>query len=429
MDTFEPAAPAATLPLAGVRVLDFSKVLAGPVCTQYLSDLGADVVKVEPVEHGDDTRLWPPFEHGQGTIFLAVNRNKRSLALDLKAPDGMAVCRDLLRRADVVVESFGPGVAERLGIGYEAVRELRPDLVYCSISGYGSRGPMAHGKGYDLIAQAFTGMLSVTGEPDGPPVRSPFSPVDQGTGMNAAIGILGGLLNRSRTGRGLRVEASLFDSAVGFLGYFLQGFWQRGTEPQKPGSGHESLCPYKAFETADKPVILGVANDALWRSFTEVAGVPELAQDPRFAAGADRVRNRRACEDLVAGLLRQRTRAEWMARLEARGIPCSPVHNLGELSAHPHTEASGMLLRYTAPSGREVRGVAMPLRLDGDRPALRRPPPVLGQDTAAVLRELGYDDGRIGELAARGVVRCASASAAECGASRPPSQPPAEALR
>lgn len=396
--------PDPSMPLAGVRVLDFSKVLAGPLCTQYLSDLGADVVKVEAAGKGDDTRSWPPFADGEGTIFLAVNRNKRSLALDLKSDEGRAICRRLLEGADVVIESFGPGVAERLGVGYEAVRAIRPDVIHCSVSGYGSQGPMNQGKGYDLVAQAFTGMLSVTGERDGPPVRSPFSPVDQGTGMNATIGILGALLRRTRTGQGARIEASLFDTAVGFLGYFLQGFWQRGTEPERPGSGHESLCPYKAFETADKPLILGVANDALWQAFCEVAEVPQLAGDARFTTGADRVRHRRECEAAVAEVMRRRDRAEWTRLLEARGIPCSPVHNLGELSAHPHTEASGMLLHYTNAAGREMRGVAAPIRLDGERLALRSPPPALGQDSESVLRELGFAEDDIARWRAQGVV-------------------------
>jgi crotonobetainyl-CoA:carnitine CoA-transferase CaiB-like acyl-CoA transferase len=291
-------------PLKGLLVLDFSKILAGPLCTQYLGDMGADVIKVEPCRGGDDTRMWPPFHDGDGTIFLSVNRNKRSLALDLKSSEGLAICRRLAERSDIVVESFGPGVADRLGIGYAALREINSRLIYCSISGYGTVGPMKDGKGYDLIAQAFTGMLAMTGEPGGPPMRSPFSPVDQGTGLHAVIGILGALLNRATTGTGVKIEASLFDSAVGFLGYFLQSYWRTGVDPVPPGSGHESLCPYQAFQTSDGQLILGIANDALWQRFCVLAEKPDLADDPRFRTGADRVANRDATVAAVAEIVR-----------------------------------------------------------------------------------------------------------------------------
>lgn len=400
--------PAPFLPLDGIRVLDFSKVLAGPLCTQYLGDMGADVVKIEPCRGGDDTRMWPPFTDGDGTIFLAVNRNKRSLALDLKAPEGLEICKQLASQCDVVVESFGPGVAERLGIGYEALKAVNPRLVYCSVSGYGTRGPMKDGKGYDLIAQAFTGMLSMTGEPDGPPARSPFSPVDQGTGLHAVVGIMGALMQRGRSGVGMKLETSLFDTAVGFLGYFLQGYWQRGTEPVRPGSGHESLCPYQAFETSDKPLILGIANDALWRAFCELAGQPGLATDPRFATGVSRVTHRAETVALVADMLRRKTRAQWMALLEAHSIPCSPVHSLGELSRHPHTDASGMVLRYRNDQGHEVKSVASPLRADGERLALRRKPPRLGEHSLELLAELGYADTELDALLSAGVVTSAA---------------------
>ena len=391
-------------PLDGIRVLDFSKILAGPLCTQYLGDLGADVVKIEPCKGGDDTRMWPPFEDGTGTIFLAVNRNKRSLALDLKSAQGLAVCRRLARQADVVVESFGPGVADRLGIGYDALQSLNPRLVYCSISGYGTRGPMKEGKGYDLIAQAFTGMLSITGEPDGPPVRSPFSPVDQGTGLHAVIGIMGALMQRVRTGAGIKLEASLFDSALGFLGYFLQGYWQRGTEPARAGSGHESLCPYQVFETMDKPVILGVANDALWQAFCKVACAPELAADARFATGAGRVSHRRETVDAVARIMRTKTRQQWTLLLDQHGIPCSPVHTLGELAQHPQTQASDMMLHYRNDRGRALKSVASPLRANGERLALRVRPPRLGEDTEAILSELGYSPRELQQLVENKVV-------------------------
>ena len=378
-------------PLTGVRVLDFSKILAGPLCAQYLADLGAEVIKVEPIGAGDDTRQWPPFERGMGTVFTSVNRNKKSLALDLKSPTGLEVCRRLAKVSDVAVESFSPGVAERLKVGYEDLKAINPRIVYCSISGYGTVGPMREGKGYDVILQAFTGMLSITGEPGGNPVRSPFSPVDQGTGLHAVIGILGGLLECKRTGQGVKVEASLFDTAVSFLGYFLQGYWARGTVPERPGSGHESLCPYQAFETADQPLILGVANDALWQSFCKVAGVPEIANLPHFRTGADRVKHRAECVAVVQEVLKERPREQWLRELEAAGIPCSPVHTLGELSAHPHTRASGMVFDYDA----TLKGVAPAVRVDGERPGNRTPPPALGAQSQEALRVAGYSQHEI----------------------------------
>ncbi len=385
-------------PLAGVRVLDFSKILAGPLCTQYLADLGADVIKVEP-PNGDDTRNWPPFENDVGAIFTAVNRNKRGIVLDLRKSEGLVIAHALARKADIVVESFGPGVADRLGIGWDQLSALNPRLVYAGISGYGTRGPMKEGKGYDLIAQAFTGMLSLTGEPGGPPARSPFSPVDQATGYHAVIGVMGALMQRDQTGCGVKIEASLFDSAVGLLGYFLQNYWLRGTEPERPGSGHESLCPYQAFETADMPIILGIANDGFWRAFCNLAGEPDLAEDTRFATNGDRVASRAVLIPLVAAVLARRSRAEWLAELAARGIPSSPVHTLGELSNHPQTEASGMVLRDGT-----FQTVASPLRVDGERLALRLRPPALGEHSRAVLAELGYRIGEIDALIADGAV-------------------------
>ncbi|MFN0164632.1 MAG: CaiB/BaiF CoA transferase family protein [Burkholderiales bacterium] len=394
-------------PLAGVRVLDLSKILAGPICTQILGDMGADVVKVEPCDRGDDTRHWPPFEGDQGTIFLAVNRNKRSLALDLKSAGGRAVCERLARSADVVVESFGPGVAARLGVDFESLVAQNPRLVHCGISGFGTVGPLREGKGYDVVLQAFTGMLSITGEPGGPPLRSPFSPVDQGTGMHAAIGILAGLLERARTGRAVKVEAALFDTAVAFLGYFLQGFWQRGTEPMRVGSGHESLCPYQAFETSDAPVILGVANDALWREFCRVAGDPALADREPFRTNADRVRHRAETVGVVQAIMRTRSRAQWIKDLGAAGIPCSPVHNLAELSAHPHTAESGMVFEYPSAHGTTLKGVAQALRFDGARQELERPPPRLGEHSCELLREAGYAEEEITALITTGAVATA----------------------
>lgn len=265
---------------------------------------------------------------------------------------------------------------------------------------------MRQGKGYDVILQAFTGMLSITGEPGGNPVRSPFSPVDQGTGLHAVIGILGGLLHCQRTGHGVKVEASLFDTAVAFLGYFLQGYWKRGTEPQRPGSGHESLCPYQVFEAKDHPLILGVANDSLWQAFCKVAGVPEIADLPQFRTGAERVHNRAETVRVVQDILRKRPREEWLRDLYAAGIPCSPVHTLAELSAHPHTRASGMVFDYDD----KLKGVAPAIRVDGERPGGRQVPPELGADSADALRTAGYSQEEIERMLRARIIALPGAS-------------------
>jgi len=385
-------------PLKGKLVLDFTKVLAGPLCAQYLGDLGAEVIKIEAYKNGDDTRLWPPFRNGSGTVFFSANRNKRSLALDLKSPAGQEVARRLARQADVVIESFGPGVPQRLGIDYATLKAENPGLIYCSISGFGRHGPLADGKGYDVILQAYSGMMAITGEEGGPPLRSPFSPVDQATGMHALSGILAGLLERERSGAGTIVQACLFETALAFLAYFLQGYWETGVEPKKAGSGHESLCPYQAFQAADKPLLLGVANDSLWQKFCAVAGLQDIANDSRFATNAARVTHRAQTVGMVQAVLMARSRDEWLQLLGGIGVPCAPINSFGDMLAHPHTQACGIVQQLEHPAYGKINTIAQPLTFDGARNAPRRPPPTHGEHSAQVLGEFGYSSDEIAQL-------------------------------
>jgi crotonobetainyl-CoA:carnitine CoA-transferase CaiB-like acyl-CoA transferase len=397
--------------LHGVRVLDLSAVLAGPLCTQYLADLGAEVIKVESPRGGDEVRGWPPFREGMSTAFLAVNRNKKSVALDLKTAAGRAVVHRLAKSSDVVVESNSTGVSERLGIDDATLRAINPKLVYCAISGFGRTGPLAADRGYDMVMQAFTGIMALTGEPGGGPVRSAFSPVDQTTGLNAVIGILAGLIERGRTGTGTYFEVSLFETAVSLLGYHLQKYWETGTLPQRVGAGHESRCPYQAFETADSPLLLGVANDPTWRRFCRAAGLEELAEDPRYATNSDRLDRFDEVVAIVQEALRHESREGWLERLIPMGIPCSPLNTIAELSSAEHTAARGILMDYEHPLLGPLRGVALPIQFDAQPRTVLSPPPLLGQHTAEVLRDLGYSPEEIGELREAGAVAGADASA------------------
>jgi crotonobetainyl-CoA:carnitine CoA-transferase CaiB-like acyl-CoA transferase len=386
-------------PLTGIRVLDLSKVLAGPLCAQYLGDLGADIIKVETVGQGDETRGWPPFPGpGLGTVFLSANRNKRSIAVDMKTEKGREIVHALARSADVAIESFGTGVAERLGIDAATLRALNERLIHCSISGFGRSGPLKNSPGYDVILQAFCGIMSMTGDEDGGYIRSPISPIDQMTGVHAFSGILALLYAREKTGRGGTIQVSLFETALGLLGYNLQTFWERGVQPPKCGSGHESLCPYQAFEAADGPIMIGVANDNLWRKFCAVAGLDTIVDDPRFRTNADRAAHREETIGHVQPAIAQHPVAYWNDALAGAGVPCAPINSIAQLLDHPHTRASGMIVEYEHRAAGRLKGVGHPVLIDGAERQPSLPPPMHGQHTDEVLSELGLSSEAIGEL-------------------------------
>jgi crotonobetainyl-CoA:carnitine CoA-transferase CaiB-like acyl-CoA transferase len=422
-------------PLAGIRVVDLTRVLAGPYCTQALADAGADVVKIEEREKGDDTRGWgPPFivneqggaaSHppetprphvgsesrrsdslypGESAYFLSVNRGKRSLTLDLKHERGREVLWRLLEQADVLVENFRPGTLDRLGFTGAELRRRCPRLVYASISGYGADGPRGGRAGYDVIIQGESGLMSLTGPADGAPHRVGASVADILAGMNAFQGILLALHRRERTGQGGRVEVSLLESVLSILTYHAATYLLAGEVPVRMGNRHPNLAPYEAFEASDGHVIVGVGNESLWQRFCAALDAPDLARDARFATNAQRVVNYAALRAAIVPRLRQRPAADWLDAFEAAGIPCGRIRNVAEALDDPQVSARGLLLEMEHPLIGRGRWVGAPARLDGAGRGSSRPPPLLGQHTDEVLRELGFDGPAIAELHRDGVV-------------------------
>lgn len=392
-------------PLTSIKVLDLSRAIAGPLCAQALGDLGAEVIKVESPGLGDETRGWPPFKgEGLGAVFLSFNRNKRALSIDLKTAKGRALVHALARRSDVVIESFSTGVAERLEIDAMTLLGLNPRLVHCSISGFGRTGPLRQAPGYDVILQAFCGIMALTGEEAGGHIRSPVSPIDQMTGTHAVVGVLAALMERDRTGQGGTVQASLFDTGMALQRYNLQMFWTTGVEPPKSGSGHESLCPYQAFEASDGPVLIGVANDHLWRKFCPIAGLHDMTDDPRFRTNAVRAAHRALVVTQVQAAVSTQSVEYWYEKLSEAGVPCSPINSLEQLVSHPHTAETGIVLEYEHPVIGPTKAITQPYVLNDKRREAGLPPPMRGQHTDAVLRELGVSPDEIERLRADQVV-------------------------
>jgi crotonobetainyl-CoA:carnitine CoA-transferase CaiB-like acyl-CoA transferase len=393
-------------PLAGITVIDLTRILAGPFCTLALADAGADVIKIEEPRKGDDTRGWgPPFIEGESAYYLAVNRGKRSLTLNLKAPEGREILWRLLAGADVLVENFRPGTLDALGFSAAEVRGRHPRIVYASISGYGADGPWGGRPGYDAIVQGEGGLMSVTGAPDGPPFRVGASVADVVTGMTAFQGILLALYRRETTGAGGLVDVSLLESLLSTLTYHASTYLLTGEVPGRLGNRHPNLAPYETFEAKDGHVIVGAGSDALWRSFCAVLGEPALASDPRFATNAQRVTNYGELRGHLGPRLRGRTVGEWLAACGEAGIPCGRVRNVGEALDGPQVAARGLLVGVDDPRLGRGRYVGSPIHLDGATRSSDRPPPALGEHTDELLgARLGLAPAELSALRGRGVI-------------------------
>ncbi len=376
-------------PLSGIRVCDLSQNLAGPFCTQILADLGADVIKVEPPA-GDPARAWgPPFWGEDSTLFLSANRGKRSVVFDLKTPEGTEALRRLAASSDIFVQALRPGVAERLGFGYEAVRSLREDVIYLSLSAYGPEGPLRDLPGYDPLMQGFTGIMSLTGYPDGPPARVGGSVVDFGTGMWGAIAVLSTLHGRDETGRGAHLDVALMDTAVTWVSYHLMGYLATGLVPGRMGSGLAAIAPYRAFPTTDGFRMIAAGNDGIYVRLCEALGCPELASDERFATNPERVARRDELFELLAERTRGLSSEELGRLLDAHDVPSAPIHDIAEVAANEQILAARMLAELPDSAIEGYRDVPSAFRLDGIRPRSERPPPAPGQHTTEILEELG----------------------------------------
>ncbi|GAC1496523.1 MAG: CoA transferase [Bradyrhizobium sp.] len=404
-------------PLAGLKVIDLTHVMAGPTCTLMLADMGAEVIKVEKIPAGDDTRyMLPPKVGTEAAAFLMMNRNKKGIALDLKKPGGAKVLRRLIASADVLVENFGPDVMDRLGFGYADISKAHPTLIYCSLSGFGRTGPYKHRRGFDLVAQAMSGIMSFTGErPDGPPVKCGAPLSDITAGILAATGILAAYTHRLKTGQGQWVETSLFEAAL------VQTYWQSaialatGVAPKAMGSAHPLNAPYQAFEAADKWIVVGGANQKHWLRTLEVLDAKELAQDPRFATGADRMAHLKELEALLSARFRTKPAEYWLSALDEVGVPCGPVNNMLQALADPQTLARDMVVEVEHSSLGKVKTLGLPIKFSQTPGKVRTGAPRYGQHTAAVLGAYGFDADEIAALQAEGAIAAADLVEHEVG--------------
>lgn len=391
--------------LEGIKVLDLSRTLAGPFCTMLLGDQGAEIIKIEQPNSGDETRRFtPPTWDGESCYYMSSNRNKRSVTVDLKSEEGKEIIYKLAKEADILVENFRTGALDKLGLGYEVMKELNPRLVYCSISGFGRTGPESERAGYDLLLQGFGGLMSITGEADGPPVKAGMSIVDLTTGTFAVYGILSALYAAQRTGKGQFVDVSLLDGQITLLNYIATGFFATGKNPGRMGSGHPTIAPYQSFKAKDMDIILAIANDGLWRKCCDALEWSDLKDDPRFAKNIDRVANRADLVTILSERLISIESKDLFAKLDAVGVPVGPIHTIEQILNHPQVIARDMILDIEHPTVDGLKVPGFPVKLSETPSTLRHHPPLLGEHTDTVLSELGYEEKEIQVLREKGIV-------------------------
>ena len=390
--------------LKNIKVVDLTRTLAGPFSTMMLGDMGAEVIKIEEPENGDETRSWTPFWNGESSVFVAFNRNKRGISVNLKEQEGIDLVLSLVKDADIVVESFRTGALDRMGLGYSDIKTINPNIIYCSISGYGRTGPLANKPGYDLLIQAYSSLMNLTGETDGMPMRVGFSLVDLFTGMMAYGSMMTALYHRNVTGKGQWIEAALLDGQVAAMSYHGTAYLATGIDPLRMGSGHPSLVPYQSFGGSDGNFILGVANNGLWQRFCNSIEHPELLEDPRFRTNDDRVANRSECVRALNNIFGDHTVSYWVEKISEAGVPCGPINQVSDVVNDPHVLSRDMISGIEHPNIPDLRFPGSPLKLTETPPTIRRAPPLLGQHNEEILNELGYSSESIDSLRDRGVI-------------------------
>ncbi len=387
------------LPLQGIKVIDFSQILAGPFCTMMLSDMGADVIKIEKPNGGDDTRRYgPPFIEGESAAFLTLNRNKRSIVLDLKSEQGIAVVRRMLEDADVMIHNFRPGVVDRMGLGYDDVSALNPAIVYCTVSGFGTTGPYSSRAGFDLVAQGMSGLMSINGFPGAPPAKVGVPMADLNTGMFCAYGILTAYINRLSTGKGQHVDASLIESGIAYTLYESATYFATGEVAGPLGSAHRMIAPYQAFATRDGYINIGAANQNNWERMCRAIGREDLLDDDRFASNPERMVSIEALTPIMEETFRTKTTSHWVEILETAGVPCGPIYNIEQVYSDPHVQSREMSVVLEHPKAGGIRNIGVPVKLSDTPGSVRTPAPLLGQHSDEVLSQYGYAGTEIAAL-------------------------------